>query len=140
MYIAHCRQSTGSNTDQRRRDRLFVNDGSNNYTENAQAFGIEVTDFKQTCTTSFGDIDNDGDLDIVMTNHGENGQILQNDGTGHYTDITGSTGFATPGTDPIESFVDDFDNDGFIDILISGGGGGNSYFLYHNNGHSTLTL
>ncbi len=140
LYISHCRQSTSSNTDQRRRDRLFVNNGSNVFTENAQAYGIEITDFKQTWTTSFGDIDNDGDLDIVMTNHGENGQILQNDGTGHFTDITSSTGFTTPGMDPIESMVEDFDNDGFLDVLITGGGNGDSYFLYHNNGNSTFTL
>ncbi|HKR03528.1 MAG TPA: FG-GAP-like repeat-containing protein [Bacteroidia bacterium] len=142
LYIAHCRQSTTSSTDQRRRDRLFVNNGSNVYTEQAQAYGIEVTNFRQTWTTSFGDIENDGDLDIVMTNHGENGQVLQNDGTGHFTDITASTGFVTPGTDPLESFVEDFDNDGYIDILISGGGpfGSDSYFLYHNNGNSTFTL
>ena len=140
LYIAHCRQSAGSSSDQRRRDRLFVNDGNNNYSEQAQAYGIEVTDFKQTWTTSFGDINNDGDLDIVMTNHGENGQILENDGTGHYTDITATTGFTTPNTDPIESFFEDFDNDGFVDILISGGGPGNSYFMYHNNGNNTFTL
>ncbi len=139
-YISHCRQSTSSNTDQRRRDRLFVNDGNNNYTENAQAYGIEVTDFKQTWTTSFGDIDNDGDQDIAMTNHGENGQILKNDGTGHYTDITAGTGFSTSGFDPIESMMEDFDNDGFLDILVTGGGGGNSYLLYHNNGDLTFTL
>jgi hypothetical protein len=140
LYISHCRQSTSSSTDQRRRDRLFVNDGNNNYTEMAQAFGIEVTNFRQTWTTSFGDLDNDGDQDLVMTNHGENGQILQNDGTGHYTDITATTGFSTAGFDPIESMTDDFDNDGFLDILVSGGGGGNSYLLYHNNGDNTFTL
>ncbi len=140
LYISHCRQSTSSSTDQRRRDRLFVNDGSNNYTENAQAYGIEVTDFKQTWTTSFGDIDNDGDQDIVMTNHGENGQILKNDGTGHYTDITAGSGFSTSGFDPIESMVEDFDNDGYLDILVSGGGGGNSYLLYHNNHDNSFTL
>ena len=140
LYISHCRQSTSSSTDQRRRDRLFVNDGTNHYTENAQAYGIEVTDFKQTWTTSFGDLDNDGDQDIVMTNHGENGQILKNDGTGHYTDITAGTGFSTSGFDPIESMVADFDNDTYLDILVSGGGGGNSYLLYHNNHDNTFTL
>ena len=139
LYISHCRQSTSSSTDQRRRDRLFVNDGNNNYTEMAQAYGIEVTNFKQTWTTSFGDLDNDGDQDIVMTNHGENGQIMQNDGTGHYTDITSGTGFNTNGFDPIESMCEDFDNDGYLDILIAGGGGGNSYLLYHNNGDNTFT-
>ncbi len=143
LYIAHCRQSASSSTDQRRRDRLFVNDGSNNYSEQAAAYGIEVTDFKQTWTTSFGDLDNDGDMDIVMTNHGENGQILQNNGTGHFTDITASAGFSTlmnGGSDPIESTVEDFDNDGFLDILISGGGPGDSYIMYRNNGNSTFTL
>lgn len=134
FYIAHCRQSASTNTDQRRRERLFVNDGNNNYTESAQTYGIEVTDFKQTWTTSFGDMDNDGDMDIVMTNHGENGQILQNDGTGHFTDITAGSGFNVT-FDAIESVVEDFDNDGFLDIFVSGPG----WVLYHNNGNGTYT-
>ena len=141
LYICHCRQSTNSNTDQRRRDRLFVNNGDNTYTEAAQSYGIEGVDFKQTWTTSLGDLDNDGDLDIVMTNHGENGQILQNNGSGHFTDITASSGFTT-NVDPIESVVEDFDNDGYLDILISGGGnaGNSPWIVYHNNGNSTFTM
>jgi len=140
LYIAHCRQSASGSSDVRRRDRLFINNGNNTYTEEGQAHNIEVSDFKQTWTTSFGDLDNDGDQDIVMTNHGENGQILQNDGTGHFTDITATAGFSTSGFDPIESVCDDFDNDGYLDILVTGGGGGNSYLLYHNNGDNTFTL
>ncbi|MEO8085756.1 MAG: FG-GAP-like repeat-containing protein [Bacteroidota bacterium] len=140
LYIAHCRQSASSSTDVRRRDRLFINNGNNTFTEGGQSRNIEVTDFKQTWTTSFGDIDNDGDQDIVMTNHGENGQILKNDGTGHFTDISTGSGFSTSGFDPIESMVEDFDNDGYLDILVSGGGNGNSYLLYHNNHDYTFTL
>jgi len=143
LYIAHCRQSASSPSDVRRRDRLFVNDGAGRFTEDAQSYGVEVTTFLQTWTTSFGDLDNDGDMDIVMTNHGVNGQILQNDGTGHYTDVTLASGFSTTvngGMDPIESAVEDFDNDGFLDILVSGGGSGDSYVLYHNNGDGTFTL
>jgi len=134
LYIAHCRQSAASNTDQRRRDRLFINNGSNVYTEDAQAHGIEVTDFKQTWTTSFGDMDNDGDMDVVMTNHGEASQILQNNGSGMFTDVTAGTGFAV-GFDAIESVVEDFDNDGFLDILVSGP----NWVMYHNNGNGTYT-
>ena len=148
FYIAHCRQSASSASDQRRRDRLFLNNGSGIFTESAATFGIEATagNYKQTWTTSFGDIDNDGDFDVVMTNHGENGQVLQNNGAGMYTDITIASGFNTTSTaiaggmDPIESTVEDFDNDGFIDILVTGGGGGDSYVMYHNNGNSTFTL
>ncbi|MFZ7153181.1 MAG: FG-GAP repeat domain-containing protein, partial [Bacteroidota bacterium] len=35
LYVAHCRQSTSSPTDLRRINRLFVNDGNNNFTEAA---------------------------------------------------------------------------------------------------------
>ena len=134
LYIAHCRQSASSSSDQRRRDRLFVNNGSNVYTEQAATYGIEISNFKQTWTTSFGDLDNDGDFDVVMTNHGENGQILKNDGSGHFTDVTASTGWVTS-IDPIESVVEDFDNDGFLDIMISG----SQWYMWHNNGNMTFT-
>ena len=134
LYIAHCRQSTTSSSDQRRRDRLFVNDGNGGFTEQAQAHGIETTVFLQTWTTSFGDLDNDGDQDIVMTNHGVASQILQNDGTGHYTDVTAGSGF-TIAFDAIESVLEDFDNDGFLDILISGP----NWVMYRNNGNGTFT-
>lgn len=138
LYIAHCRQSTSSSTDQRRRDRLFVNNGSNVYTEAAATYGIEVTNYRQTWTTSFGDIDNDGDFDVVMMNHTGASQILENDGTGHFTDITSTTNFNF-NNDGIESVLEDFDNDGYLDILLSGGGTGDSYWVYHNNGDKTFT-
>ena len=138
LYIAHCRQSTSSSTDQRRRDRLFVNDGTNHYTEAAATYGIEVTNYRQTWTTSFGDIDNDGDMDVVMMNHTGASQILENDGTGHYTDITATTGFNF-NNDGIESVLEDFDNDGYLDILLSGGGSGDSYWVYRNNGDKTFS-
>jgi hypothetical protein len=138
LYIAHCRQSTSSSTDQRRRDRLFVNNGSNVFTESAATYGIEVTNFRQTWTTSFGDIDNDGDFDILMMNHTGASQILENDGTGHFTDITGTTGFVW-NNDGMESILEDFDNDGYVDILMAGGGGGDSYWMYRNNHDKTFT-
>jgi hypothetical protein len=136
LYIAHCRQAASSASDVRRRDRLFVNNGSNVFTESAATYNIEPTPgtYKQTWTTSFGDMDNDGDQDIVMTNHGENSQILQNDGAGHFTDVTTGSGFST-NFDAIESYVEDFDNDGFLDILISGP----QWKMYRNNGNGTYT-
>lgn len=133
MFVAHCRQSTSSSTDLRRKDRLFVNNGNNVYTEMATQYGIEVNGFKQTWTASFGDIDNDGDLDLLVTNHGQTSQIFLNDGAGYYTELTGS-GFSTS-FDPIESFLEDFDNDGYLDILITG----TQWLMYRNNGNNTFT-
>ncbi|MBK9636272.1 MAG: hypothetical protein IPO63_00030 [Bacteroidetes bacterium] len=56
--------------------------------------------------------------------------MWENDGTGHYTDITATTGFDITDITPIESAFEDFDNDGYVDMLITGS---NSRF-YRNNG------
>lgn len=134
LYIAKCRQGVNSQTDGRRINVMFVNNGDGTYTENAAEYGINVG--WQSWTSSFGDIDNDGDFDLLLTNHDYQSQILENDGTGHYTDITATTGFNISDITPIESTLADFDNDGFVDILVSGS---NSRY-YHNNGNSTFSL
>lgn len=133
LYIAKCRQGVTSPTDGRRINVLFVNDGNNNYTEAAASYGLAIG--WQTWTASFGDIDNDGDFDALITNHDHESQILENDGTGHFTDITASTGFDITDITPIQSVIEDFDNDGFADLFITGS---NSRF-YRNNGNKTFT-
>lgn len=132
MFVAHCRQSASSSSDLRRKDRLFVNNGSNVYTEAATAHGIETSGFKQTWTASFGDIDNDGDFDMVTTHHGETGGVFENVG-GVYT-LLPSTGYSTV-IDPIESVLADFDNDGWLDILITE----QSNYFWRNNHDKTFT-
>jgi len=134
LYIAKCRQGVNSPTDGRRINVMFVNNGDGTYTENAAEYGINQG--WQSWTSSFGDIDNDGDLDLLLTNHDYQSQILENDGTGHYTDITATTGFNISDITPIESTMADFDNDGFVDLLISG----SDSRYYHNNGDRTFTL
>ena len=135
LYIAKCRQSssTSDGSDPRRVNVMFVNNGDGTFTENAAAYGINVA--WQTWTASFGDIDNDADLDILLTNHDHESQIMQNDGTGHYTDISATAGVVLSDITPIQSVMEDFDNDGYVDILVAGS---NSRF-YHNNGNSTFT-
>ncbi len=132
LYVAHCRQSTSSPTDQRRINRLFVNDGNNNFTEQAANFGIDIG--WQTWTSSFGDIDNDGDLDLLLTNHDHVNQIFENDGTGNYTELL-NTGISNYNITPIESVMEDFDNDGYVDILIAG----SEWLYFRNNGNKTFT-
>lgn len=133
LYIAKCRQGVNSPSDGRRIDVLFENNGNGTFTENAAAHGL--ANGWQTWTASFGDIDNDGDLDLMATNHDHESQIFTNDGNENYTDITSTTGFDITDITPIESVMEDFDNDGFIDILTSG----SDSRYYKNNGNGTFT-
>jgi hypothetical protein len=135
LYIAKCRQSstTSDGSDPRRVNVMFVNNGDGTYTEDAAEYGINVA--WQTWTASFGDIDNDADLDLLLTNHDHESQIMRNDGTGHYTDISSTAGVVLSDIMPIQSVMEDFDNDGFMDILVAG----SASRLYHNNGNSTFT-
>ncbi|HZF99670.1 MAG TPA: FG-GAP-like repeat-containing protein [Chitinophagales bacterium] len=133
LYIAKCRQSVNNPTDGRRINVLFENNGDGTYTSNAAEYNIAIG--WQTWTSNFADIDNDGDLDLLVTNHDFESQIWENDGTGHYTDITATTGFNVSDITPIESVLEDFDNDGWVDILITG----SASRFFKNNGDKTFT-
>ena len=133
LYIAKCRQNVSNTADERRINKLFVNDGNNNYTEAAEEYGLRIG--WQSWTADFQDIDNDGDMDCFITNHDYESQLLENDGTGHFTDITASSGLNIAGL-AIQGMMRDFDNDGFVDILVAG----TIQYLYRNNGDKTFEL
>lgn len=133
FYIAKCRQGVNNPDDPRRWNRLFVNDGNNNYTDMADVYGVQ--DHEQTWASDFGDFDNDGDLDLVSIEHSTGIQLFGNDGTGHYTNITMGSGLGNTSF-PLQCLFRDLDNDGFLDILIAGG----SEFFYRGNGDGTFTL
>jgi len=132
FYIAKCRQGANSSTDLRRINQLFVNDGANNYTEQAEEYGLKIG--AQSWTADFGDYDNDGDMDCFITNHDAPSQILENDGTGHFTDMTTAAGIDIDGL-AIQGMMHDFDNDGWLDIAVSG----TQQYMYHNNADGTFT-
>jgi hypothetical protein len=129
FYIAHCRQ--GSSTgDVRRLDRLWVNNAGV-YTEAGATYNLNSGE--EDWTSSFGDIDNDGDFDQFLTRVNVASTLFTNDGTGHMTSIgTLATGF----NQPYQSIFEDFDNDGFVDILMAGV---SQQEFYRNNGNGTFT-
>lgn len=131
LYIAKCRQGVTDSLDLRRINVLYVNDGNGNYTEMGETYGLRIG--WQTWTADFQDINNDGWLDVFMTNHDHEAQIFLNDGTGHYSEVM-NTGITQTGL-PIQGVMRDFDNDGFVDVLIAGYEGQ----IFRNNGDLTFT-
>jgi hypothetical protein len=92
------------------------------------------------------DYNNDGKLDIFFTNGADirtlrksspkySNRLFENDGKGHFTDVTEKAGLAGSGYD-IGVAVADYDNDGYEDIFVAGV---YKNTLYHNNGNGTFT-
>jgi len=92
------------------------------------------------------DYNNDGKLDIFFTNGADiktlrktsakySNRLFENDGHGHFTDVTEKAGLAGTGYD-VGVAIGDYDNDGYEDIFVTG-----VYrnTLYHNNGNGTFT-
>lgn len=130
LYVAHCRQSVSSGTDARRIDKLFVNNGSGVFTEMAATYGVASGD--QDWTSSFGDINNDGDFDLFLTKHNTTSKLYTNNGSGTFT--AGAT--LAFGSMPMQAQFEDLDNDAFVDLIITGD---NDHRIYHNNQNGTFT-
>ena len=78
---------------------------------------------------AFIDYNNDGLLDIfVLSGKGGTNRLYRNDGNGHFTDVTRETGLTSDGWSQ-GVCAGDFDNDGFIDLVVTSWGG---ITLYRN--------
>jgi len=84
---------------------------------------------------AWGDYDNDGDLDIYLSNNGNPNKLFRNDGGGVFTDATTS-----PLDDPGIGYGvawGDYDNDGDLDLYLANSGQANK--LFRNNGDGTFS-
>jgi hypothetical protein len=97
------------------RARLFRNDlGPLRFTDVTDASGIDARGYGMGAAT--GDFDNDGCVDLYVTNLGSN-QLLRNNCDGTFTDVTRVSGTADPGWSVSAAFAD-FDRDGWLDLFV----------------------
>ena len=136
LYIGKCSAGVNDPTDPRRVNTLYINNGDYSFTERGEDYGLNIGN--QTWSVDAGDIDNDGDADIFLANHGVPHDLMINNGDGTYTRFdalpAGSKSFA------YQCFFADFDNNGWLDIFVSSPD--NSYILYNESmcfSLSTLT-
>jgi enediyne biosynthesis protein E4 len=108
-----------TNYSQNIRNRLYRCDGPRYYVKMTSAeAGTIVSDQGAYLSNTWGDFDNDGDIDCFVTNDAGTSKYYTNNGAGFFTRIdtlsiviNGQTYGASSG---------DFDNDGDLDLFIAG--------------------
>ena len=106
---------------------LFRNNGDKTFDEMALLAGVALSgDGKEQAGmgVDFGDYDNDGDLDLIVTNFSEDYNTLyRNDGGGLFRDVSYRSGIGEPTWPKLSWGVQfaDFDRDAFLDIVIADG-------------------
>jgi len=126
-------------------DRLYINDGNGNFTDQAAAWGVDRA--HKGSGAAVGDFNNDGYLDIMVTSLGTAGELrndqnvlYKNNGDGTFTDVAAIAGVTTnnyTGPDAFSPAFGDYDLDGDLDLAVAGWYGGSK--LYQNNGDGTFT-
>ena len=106
---------------------LFMNQGDGTFREEGVLRGVAYNGdgiANGSMGIDAGDYDNDGDIDLWVTNFSlEANCLMQNDGDGYFDDVTFDTGLADASFYSLgfgTRFID-FDNDGWLDLLVGNG-------------------
>ncbi len=108
--------------------KIYKNNGDNTFTEQT---GINLTGIYNG-SVAWGDINNDGYLDIVLT--GNSSHFFNNNGNNTFTE---QIGINISGAYNGSLDLGDYNNDGNLDVLITGG----YYYtgIYKNNGNYSFS-
>ncbi len=97
------------------RNRLLRGSADGVYTDVTEGSGLGDTGYGMG--VAVGDIDNDGDADVYVTNFGPDA-LYRNNGDGTFTDITASSTIANNAWGASACFAD-FDADGSLDLFVT---------------------
>ena len=99
-------------------NKLLLNRGNGYFRNVSEQKHRACENMKRSNAAIFADLENDGDLDLFVTNEEGSNRLYENDGTGHFTDITATSGLGSTGGGMCASFAD-VNNDGYPDLCVS---------------------
>ncbi len=136
------------------RNELFINNGDQTFTEQAEKYGLDLKGYSKQA--SFFDYDNDGDLDMYLVNHAVHsretfkkaekrtsrsevaGDKLLMNVNGFFKEVTEEAGiYNSPIGFGLAATASDINDDGYQDIYVSNDFHEQDY-LYMNNGDGTF--
>src|ERR1700682_1736476 len=97
-------------------NELWKNLGGGKFRNITKEAGVALSD-RISVTASFADIDNDGDPDLYVTTVRGGNVLFENDGKGHFKDISKESGLDYAGHSSGAVFFD-YDNDGLLDLFL----------------------
>ncbi len=144
------------------RNLFYDNAGDGTVTERGVELGLaghqdlvplQGAYFGHTIGAAWGDLDSDGDFDVVQANlahprfftFSDKTQVLLDDGTGHYVDAAGewtpgaANGLRYQETHSVPALAD-FDHDGNLDLIITAIYPGRPTDFYWGHGDGTFAL
>jgi len=98
-------------------NELWRNLGDSRFEDITEQAGVALAD-RVGVAASFADVDNDGDADLYVTTTRSGNALFQNDGHGHFQNITESAGLTYLGHSSSADFFD-YDRDGWLDLFIT---------------------
>lgn len=116
---------------------LFLNNGDETFTDITLSAGLELENYLSFCAAFF-DYDKDGFQDIYIANdkYDTSNLLYKNNGDNTFTNVSEVSGTDIM-IDAMSTTIDDYNNDGWLDIYITNTPLGN--ILYRNNGDGTFT-
>lgn len=123
-------------------DNLYHNNGDGTFTDVSTQAGVDDPERRYGLTSVWSDFDNDGKLDLFVTDDGEANYLYQGDGTGKFADVALLAGVAA-NEDGLEQAnmgiaLGDYLHSGRMSLLISHFD--NEYAaLYRNDGEMNFT-
>ncbi|WP_299684658.1 FG-GAP-like repeat-containing protein [uncultured Dokdonia sp.] len=123
------------------KNRLYRNDDFI-FTDITIAAGLPDAVLK-TNSGSWGDYDNDGDLDLFLSNRDLDqiipNMLFKNNGDGTFENVNELSDIGDVSMITFQGTFFDYNNDGWLDIFLINDRKVTANILYHNNGNGTFT-
>lgn len=98
-----------------RANQLFRQNAAGRFEDVSAGSGLDIAGFGMGATA--GDVNNDGLVDVVVTEYGAT-RLLLNSGGGKFVDCSAAAGIDNPGWGTSASFLD-YDRDGWLDLVVA---------------------